>query len=181
MRSKTLAAVLAAAATVIAGIGAQSASAFTNAPVGSTVTATLSSATWSMGTFMSCTQATLVGTVVSDAGPGGGGEIDFPQYATSGCTMFGSNLTVTGNTSPPWRWSVAGNGAVTHTMDFSLAWGALTARLAGTLRAAYTQTNGSAVISGSVTRVSGSSLIPATAGIAGTYTVRSSSGPFLQL
>jgi hypothetical protein len=174
-----MAAVVAATAAVV-GTGASSAPAFTNAPVGSQASATLVSPTIGLGSFMSCTGSAMNGTVAEDAGPAAGGAFDFSQVTYSGCQMFGSRVTWTAN-GTPWRWSVNASGTATGPMDFSLAWGSLTAHYAGTISGVYTQSTGNLVLSGSVTRISGSSLMPSTAAIQGTYNVRNSANVPVQL
>lgn len=181
-RGKIISAVVAMTATII-GAGAPDAGAFSNAPAGSQVQATLTSSTVRLGSLMSCTRSTFAGAVADDAGPEAGGALDFSQVTFGGCTsnIFGPNLVWTANTTPPWRWTINGAGTTTGPADITVSWGVSTARLVGMLAGAYSQSTGQLVLSGSLTRVSGASLMPSVLAFQGTYNMRNSANLPVQL
>jgi hypothetical protein len=168
--------IMAAAAVAVASLGfTASAQAFTNAPVGSTVTGTLVSPTIALGTFSSCTSSTVSGPVTVDNGPGNGGGGNITSATFGGCVVFGSAATVTAN-ALPWALTVNGAGSASISgINVTLRWGSLSCTYQGAISGAYTQSNGNAVLSGNLTRTAGSSLCPSTAAVSGTYNIRNAS------
>lgn len=167
--------IMAAAAVAVASLGfTASAQAFSNAPVGSTVTGTLVSSTISLGSFSQCTSSTVSGPVTVDNGPGNGGAGNITAASFGGCTVFGSAATVTAN-ALPWTLSVNGAGTATISgIDVTLRWGALTCSFRGSISGAYNQTTGNGVLSGNLSRYAGSSLCPTPSAVSGTYNIRNS-------
>lgn len=162
------------AAAVAFALLTPNASAFTNVTTGDPVTAVLSSSQLWQGTYTFCTGSTLTLAVTQDAGPGAGGALAVTNPVFSGCSSFGSAMTWTGDTSTPWPVTISGSGATTiQGFTFTESWGSLACRYSGDLSAAYTQTTGQLVLSGNVTRRSGSALCPTPAAMSGTYNLRS--------
>jgi hypothetical protein len=170
MRNKRYVGVLAAAALALL---TPNASAFSNVAVGDTGTATLVSSTLAIGSFSSCTGSTWSLVATQDNGPGAGGTFSIPAASLTGCTAFGSATTFTPDTTTPWTLAVNGAGTATISgVNFVEHWGTITCRYQGTIYGAYNQTNGNMVLSGNVSRVSGSSLCPTPTAINGTYNIR---------
>jgi hypothetical protein len=179
MRNKRYVGVLAAAALALV---APNASAFSNVAVGDTGTATLSSATLSLGSFASCTGATMSLTATQDAGPAAGGAFTVPAATLSGCTWFGSAAPLTPDTTTPWTLSIDGSGAATlRGIVLNLNWGSLNCQYGGDVGGTYNQTTGNLVIAGTVTRRSGSTLCASPATLNGTFNVKNAAGAFVQL
>jgi len=179
MRINRYVGVLAAAALALL---APNASAFTNVAVGDAASAEVSSSTITFGSFSSCTGGTMSLVATQDDGPGAGGTFSVPAATFTGCQVFGSAATFTPDTTTPWTFAVNGAGAARISgIDFTERWGPLTCRYQGAISGAYSQSNGQMVLSGSITRTSGSTLCASSMAVSGTYTIRNAANAFVLL
>lgn len=110
-------------------------------------------------------------TVTQDAGPGAGGALEVNTASFSGCTYLGNPSTQTPDTTTPWPVTINAAGTtVIRNFNYTLRYGQqLVCHYSGDLAGAYTQSTGNLVLSGSLTRRSGSSLCTSTAAVSGTY------------